>query len=195
MAIENLTTYTEVDPRSEITVSSSRVTFTNARNVACYVYKDFGANFFNGNFVHEFTVSFTSGSNTWEPFICWQLANSVGPSYLGLFVQMRNYGSGVRILALDPNDPININNGGVYYVRVRRDESIGTYGRLYLEVYSDSARTNLVGSKYKDLTAKDDFRYYYAFSSENAGTSYYASGYIENVDLKISSPANFLQLF
>ena len=48
MAIENFTTYTEVDPNNKLTVTSTKITAVDLdRDEDAYVYKDFGANNFS----------------------------------------------------------------------------------------------------------------------------------------------------
>jgi len=59
MATEDLTTYTETDPNSHISVTSSRSTFTAMhRSEDAYLYKDKGVDHFNGDYEHLIDVYF-----------------------------------------------------------------------------------------------------------------------------------------
>jgi hypothetical protein len=46
-----------------------------------------------------------------------------------------------------------------YYGKLTRDESVGTYGELKLQVYSDANFTTLIQTLTITLTEKQDFRY------------------------------------
>ena len=74
---------------------------------------------------------------------------------------------------------VNISLSTLYYCRLVRDESFGTYGKLTLSLYSNPARTTLVTSADYSLTSKSDFRYLYVILSENAGANYVQSGLIK----------------
>jgi len=55
--VQDLTSYTEVDPNSRIAVTANRVTATNlTRNEDAYVYKDMGIDYFAGSFRIDFQV-------------------------------------------------------------------------------------------------------------------------------------------
>ena len=58
--------------------------------------------------------------------------------------------------------------GTQYYLRICRDESIGTYGTLYCYIYSDAAMMELVEVVSLALDVKTNFRYAYAFSDGGA---------------------------
>jgi hypothetical protein len=71
----------------------------------------------------------------------------------------------------------------VYYLKIKRDEAVGTYGTLYCYIYSDSARTTLLDTLTVTLhTSKKDFQYIYGFNN-SADASTNISGYSENLDL------------
>lgn len=204
MALEDFTTYTEVDPRGEITVTNDTVSWSNAYSVNYYVYKDFGTDFFSGDFEHKMTIWYNRGSNSWEPNFQWALSNNIGVfgslQTDDFCAGLRNYGtnsSKFHFSIVGRSEIfISVSNNTVYYVTIKRDESIGTNGRLYVYLYSDSARQNLVNSAHLDITTKKKFRYYYPLMSEDSGTSYYQSGYTKDVDLGIKTDTSaFFQLF
>jgi len=71
-----------------------------------------------------------------------------------------------------------------YYLTLKRDEAIGTYGTLYAYIYSDSARTTLVDTLTVTLTEKQDFRYLFGMISYDSATGNNAwSGTISNLVL------------
>ena len=62
MAVEDFTTYTEVDPNSRITVSSTKVTWASVqRDEDAYVYKDKGVNYFDENDLLKGTITSKGG--------------------------------------------------------------------------------------------------------------------------------------
>ncbi|HLC17491.1 MAG TPA: LamG-like jellyroll fold domain-containing protein, partial [Thermodesulfobacteriota bacterium] len=196
---EDFTTYTEVDPNSHISKISGRTTFTLMhRNEDAYVYKDMGAAHFSEDFTHEFTLhlSFIEGSSL---NVVWMLSNNIDDykghqdnSYDFLNISTLYYSAGVYRLKLSErvganeytNSPaVYLNEDTTYYIRVVRDEAVGTYGTLYFYIYSDAARTNLVNSGSVTLHALSDFRYIYAVNSYNSGNATYEiSGYVEDSD-------------
>ena len=199
MAVEDFTTYTEVDPNSRITVTSTRVTAAGiARDEAAYVYKDKGAAFFSGNFIHDFTMFMdsTGGSTTgWQYF--WTLTNLVN-STLDIETAADDYLTvvGVRyasvwtIFISEFNGASQLTDSDttmaydtVYYGRIERDEFVGTYGTFTLRVYSDSDRTVLVTAITINLRKNADLRYIYPVTSRNDTDVDTSSGYTENLDL------------
>lgn len=80
MAIEDFTTYTEVEENNHITVDGDGegLTLVGRRDETCYIYKDYGAGYF-GDFEHLVTVKVytSSGSNT-RGANCWAMTNDLG---------------------------------------------------------------------------------------------------------------------
>lgn len=195
---EDFSTYTEEDPNTRITVASTRVTTASiARNEDAWVYVDKGSGAFSGNFTHLLTVKATGGVNDgWAYF--WALTNTVDDVTgidaangsclaLGYYVYNSAYqlyleevNSGTQYISAHA---ITINTP--YYLKIVRDEGATTYGTLYGYVYSDSARTTLLGTMTINLkTPTKDYRYIFAASSHNNGTAETISGYCENLTLE-----------
>ncbi len=202
MAIEDFTTYTEVDTLGKLTEATRRVTFTTLRDTDddTYVYVDKGAAYFAADFTCDFTVKITASAKNQASAMTWGIANALGDfqalddaSEDGLFLHQEHpnapdrhqielfeldggqvYGSGNFTLTVDT----------IYYFRVYRDESVGTYGTLYCKIYSDAGRTTSPGTLSVALhTSKKDFQYLYAVQSYD-GTSVAAmSGYIEDLEV------------
>jgi len=209
---EDFTSYTEVDPNSKITETTTRVTWASiARNEEAYVYKDKGVGYFDGDFSVLMTlkpVESTTGSGDYaSPFM---LANDLDderafifsksydclclglsdPSASGVSTKLYIYevdngslytGAG----GLEGNAWWWLTNGTIYYLKLIRNESVGTYGTFYCYIYSDALRSNLLATLSVALhTSKKDFRYIYPFSNYNATTGgWNHSGYVENLSL------------
>ena len=200
MANENFTTYIEIDPADKITVTSSIISVASGVQVDSYVYKDKDVGFFNGNFEHLSEIRTGISGYCENENIVWGLNNDiddyngiVANSESELCVGTRNYSfsSSKTIVYLR-----EIHNGTVYndsysntsmpsiiYLKIKRDESIGTYGRLYCYVYSDLARTILLDTLQLDLHEKIDFRYVYAFQYKDGGCGHS----ISNLDIGIET--------
>ena len=185
MALQDFTTWTEVDPNSHITVTSTKITFNPLiRNEDAYVYKDYGAAFWSGDFSHDFTLKIDSGANNVGGVIGgWLLANNIDD-----FKGLQDAGYDFLVMQLNMNTTESVTvyevilrerysstyysdiwsgqaaEDTVYYCTLSRDEAVGTYGTLYLDFYSDSGRTSLVKAMSVTLHANLDFRYLFALS-------------------------------
>ncbi|MDP2728989.1 MAG: hypothetical protein Q8O55_00675 [Dehalococcoidales bacterium] len=198
MPNENFLTYIESDPNSRLTVTADRVTFTALpRNEgAPIIYKDMGVAYFNADYEIRFTINISS-QDTGNVLPVLVLTNYLG-SMGGLIADLDD---AIFVLVENPSgaDPRRIDiaevvNGSVttsdhfaqtfgttYYCKLVRDESVGTYGWMYLYFYSDGARTNLVATVSLALNSKEDFRYIWAVGNYNTGSTQAISGYIEKV--------------
>lgn len=201
-SIEDFTDYTEVDPNNRFTETSTVLTFTGLTGLEdAYVYIDKGANYFSGDFVHsfEFTISAQGNDNNFCP---WMLSNDLD-DFRGLDTGSKSflycysrYNSGVRVFYIGECDSGTLyfdNYTGIeldrtYYIIIRRDESIGTYGTLYCYLYSNPERTNLIDILTVTLhTSKKDFRYLFGINSDNSGDPTTATGTIANLDITYSA--------
>jgi hypothetical protein len=198
MAIEDLTTYTEVDPNSKITVTAPKSAWAALpRNADAYVYKDKGAAHFGGNFEHLIDINVSSAQQ--DGFVvCWTLANLVN-DWKGIddaggdLLSVAPYSSSTTQIAIYLYemvagtfyyDATAALANGTYYLKIKRDESVGTYGTLYCYIYSNTARTTLLDTLVLTLHEKEDFRYLYATQSYNDNTTYQQTGYSQNLDLQ-----------
>ncbi len=198
MPNENLTTYVEADPNGHIEAAVDRVTFTGLNyDESAYLYKDKGAGHFGGDFEHCFQFMIT-GSTNYGRCHPWMTANAVGD-----WVTLHVAGEDNLALRLHRDDPdftfylfedndlgwwesslTGLAENTKYYVTVKRDEAVGTYGTLYCYIYLDAGRTNLFGAMSLALHKTVDFRYVYALSSEkSAWPNPTVSGYVESLDL------------
>jgi hypothetical protein len=77
-----------------------------------------------------------------------------------LYFQMYEYATGANPTPV--NVAANPTAGVRYYWRFRRDESVGTYGTAYLDVFTDAGRTVSFGSATLTLANKRNFTHLYA---------------------------------
>lgn len=198
MATENFTTYTEVDPNSHITVTSAaQINFAGlAKNEDAYCYSDKGVAHFSGDFEHLAEIQMTS---------------DVGTDGTGGFITLSNIVDDIQGIKTASGDALYCRweEGGAtlyvwediagtsyfssyagsyatpYYIKFERDEAVGTYGTLYLYIYSDPARTNLLATRSIALHEKEDFRYIFVSHSRNVALSgHTTTGYIKDLDLQ-----------
>jgi len=194
MGIENFLTYTEVDPNSRIAVYSPQIVWASlTRNEDAYVYKDKGANFYSGDFTFTFAFRITGGSKGGIIFP-FGIESAIG-SFLDqtdcLVVGCKRHDL-TDVPYIFMNEVVgasvvhaytfNISEDTTYYLKVVRDESVGTYGTLYCYIYSDSEMGNLLYTLTITLRSKADFQYIYATQNANTGNNYEISGYVENLE-------------
>ncbi len=211
MAIENYTTYTEVDPNSRFTVTAAKIEYVLVRPEDAYVYSDKGVNFFSGDFTMEFSFETSaSGQEGTSAGNIWAVSNIVDDSN-GIDVANGDYLSLVIIVGLGVDtgtitleecdggtlyggsSTADYRHGVPRYIKIVRDESVGTYGTLYLYVYSDAARTTLVHTSTITLhSSKKDFRYLFALLSTAAGAggTPNVTGFSENLEVTAGIPGS-----
>ncbi len=202
MADENFTSFTEVDPNTRITVTSDRVSWVLlSRDEDAYSYSDKGVAYFNGNFEIKQTYRVTA-ANASGTSMCgiWALTNLVD-DYQGIdqangdffLVAPRKSILGLHGLFLiecdggtqygDSYDGLTINTN--YYLTIKRDLSIGTYGTIYCYIYSDYLRQTLVDTLSVTChTSVKSFRYLFAVITADTDQSTIThSGYTENMEV------------
>lgn len=199
MPNEDFTTYTETDPASDLTVTASKITVdTMARNVSSWLVYDFGVNFFNKDFIFQFTVSNTA----WDQYgmcILFMLANAnadfqnVKSGDLLLFESVNNAGTTSHVWRIREFD-----SGTEYsdsyvdsmaappitrYITLSRDyDGGGGNGQLIAQIRSGSHTGTLLDTLTLNLHSQVDFRYLIVCSSNNTGDAGWLwSGYLENL--------------
>jgi hypothetical protein len=191
---EDLTTFTEVDPSSVLTVSSDDVTFTGlTRATSTYVYKDYGVDSFDDfsiDFEYKVTANSSGGLNFNGMFI--SLSNSIGEreairtasgniqgllcgnSGASRFIGLCETKSGSNYASAFFTPALNTD----YYCTLSR---VGT--ALNLKLYSDANRTTLAGQLSLTVLALP-FRYLYAVQSVNSGQAVTMSGVVGKVAIE-----------
>lgn len=202
MANEDFTTYSEVDAFNRIIITSAaRIDVSSFDNdIVAYAYDDKGVNFFNGNFAHDLEIQLTATSNNSNQYFTWALANllndhkgmqDVSGDELAInivdpsgatapFIRLNELDGGTAYNASSSIDPTTVR-----YLTIVRNEIIGPFGTIYLYVYSDSGRTNLLDTVSIELhTSKKDFRYVYAVQSRDTNqVARVSDGYIKDLNL------------
>ena len=196
-AAQDLTGYTEVDASTRFGIAESVLTVTALQydETAC-LYEDFTADFFDTNFTHEFDINI-SAVETLGYLYPWVMSNRAGEDmdthstnerdFLSVQIAGVSASTFTAILqerngaAYQGSSYPTLNKDTTYYMRVTRNETVGDYGLLTLDIFSDSDRTVLVASNSLTLTEKEDFRYlYFGNSLGTAGQNYEITGTVSN---------------
>jgi len=198
MATEDYTTYTESDPSGELTVVAAKIDWADVRrDEGVWVYDDFGAAYFSGDFTHEVECELSADGGTgWSAI--WGMANAIDTfdsiadiDHFNVSIE-GNSGSpfiGLRERDSSTNysDNYGISLGVRYYLSIERNEAVGTYGTIYCKIYSDSGRTTLLDTLSVTLhTSKKDFQYLYGYNCLNTGDAAAArtqTGFVQNLEL------------
>ena len=175
--------YSETDTGNKFSETASTLTVTAlALTDTAILAKDFTASYFSANVTVKFTVNVSAGSspgrveavvftNQAAETITGHNTNShdylsaeiiIGTTGFALYIRERNGATETYDDATYEGDTVFFSLSTNYYCTMIRDEAVGTYGTLYLHVYSDSARTVLLGSATLALTEKENFQYFYA---------------------------------
>lgn len=186
MTIEDLTTYTEVDPNNKLSATTTRASGNSVRrNETCYQYYDKGTDFFN-----ELNINFTirlSTSGIEQALGVFGLANNLNHFYALAATD-------IFVLFYSPSDNrLYLNKGGsagsdytsaplntTYYCTLKR---LAGADSVYLDVYTNSARTTLKDTLEITGLSGVKWRYIYALASYNTGANASCSGYVENIDI------------
>src|SRR3990172_2149918 len=197
MAFEDFTTYIETDPNNRFSVAANAITVTAlSRDEDAWLIKDRGAGHFSGDFEHLFKYTPATNTNRAHADLL-SLANIVddvngidtaagdllGVWYFKSDSGVNQYGL-YEIVAGTPYqvDTSVTNHSVVRYPKFKRDEGVGTYGTLYLYIYSDEARTILIQTISLTLHEKEDFRYNYIMHSyDDNNAAYTLGGVLENL--------------
>ena len=185
--------FVEEDPNTHLAVASQHLTFEAYLNEDCYLYKDFGVNFF-GDFEHKVDIKGT-GVDAYEMGYFYLLANAIDDAK-GLndanetFIAVRLKGA---LLDVQYIELVEGYSGTVYYDQYSFTEGTDYYCTivktgtgLSCKIYSDSDRTNLLHTLQLTLHADHEFRYLYGCNSENSGggSGYHCTLDIYNLTLK-----------
>lgn len=197
---------TVVDMPCKATTPNITVT-SLTRNEDAYIYKDFGAAYFNGDF--DMSVDFKITAITNNGYMAlWALKNAINDINNAedtLLVYAYLSAGSYTMVAQERNGAVNTNSGNYvytlntqYYARIKRNESVGTYGTLYFDIYgsaaSRDAETSALGNLTVTLTEKQDFRYLYGVNSLNTGNATLTiSGVISNLTT-VSESASYEDL-
>lgn len=186
-----LTSFTEVDPNSHLAqYADCSVATTLGTNETAYLYKDYGAGYIVGNYTFQATVNVTAfASGSGQMLNLLSCVNTLGHANLTNDLQgialnwisgttfslkAREVTGGTEYLSTASS---TLTTNIPYFVQINRDTAVGSFGTLYVKVFSDPAYTIQIGSTVS-LTLHDNgtpdkaaFRYLNAVQSYNASTS------------------------
>lgn len=186
-----LTSFTEVDPDSHLAqYADCSVITTLGTNEAAYLYKDYTAGYISGDYTFKATVNVTAfASGSGQMLNLLSCVSTLGHANLTNDLQgvaliwisgttyslkAREVTGGTEYLSTASS---TLTVGVPVFVQINRDTAVGTYGTLYVKVFSDPAYTIQIGSTVS-LTLHDNgtpdkaaFRYLNAVQSYNASTS------------------------
>ena len=194
MATEVFTDYTEVDANGKLIVTASKAEGANVgRDEDVYLYKDFGADYFNGISI-DFelygastsvpvvvpAVGFLGFANVIDDVSGWgttDISAGIGETVAVGFIIYLIRGPNLAV------DYFAASADTLYYCSLGRATDSDT---ATLEIYSDAARSNLLDTLAVSGFGTTKWRYCYGFVNWNDG---YAGiefdGYVQNLDLSI----------
>ncbi|MDY6827234.1 MAG: hypothetical protein SVV67_08725 [Bacillota bacterium] len=187
---EDWTEYTERDLNGHITVAANTITADLGLGEDAYVYYDLGGDIISGDFEYRVKAKINSGngiavfagfSDTVADLFSLQTAG-------GHEICVKGYGDGSNYViylsesygVYEGTDWLSVDAGVDYYLKVVRDETVGTNGTVYCYVYSDENYSVLVDTLTLALSGKYDYRYIMAAQS-------YCIGGVEQLNITISN--------
>lgn len=195
---QTYTGYSETDTSTRLTVAATTLTIADLdTDEDMRLIKDFTASYFSGDFEHTLKINVTTGTGA-EACYVWALTNSVANPIGSLITANTDllaleWLNGTLVLiernstvsTTDTSSSLSLSTN--YYLRVVRDEAVGTYGTLYCYIYTDPEYTTIVDTLTVTLTETNDWRYLWGCSSvgDGAGSTAF-SGTIANLSLDIN---------
>ena len=189
MSTEDLTTWVETDGGGDLTVTASKVdVVTQLNNVTNRVTLDRGAGYYSGDFDHDFEHNITAASGEPTAFfigVSTGLADLRTGFSLACYFETGNLtpylvdqDSGAATDAFDGGS--NLSGATLYYSSLSR---VGN--TLYWDIYSNSSRTTLVQTMtIAIVNTSENYRYAYAMSGDNDGSSTSFTYFVQNIDFK-----------
>lgn len=180
--LQTYTGYSETDTASRLTVAANTLTIASLdTDEDMRLTYDFGASYFSGDFEHTLKINVTVGTGTEECYV-WAMTDSVA-NPIGVLITANTdlialKWSNATLVLLERNSTVTTSDTSSalslatdYYLRVVRDEAVGTYGTLYCYIYTDREYCKLVDTLTVTLTetTMKDWRYLWACSSVGDG--------------------------
>lgn len=174
--VEDLTTYTEVDPNTHLTIRGTGSSYHESyQNEDCYLYKDFGTDNFS-DFTHDFKMGIAANDDNGVAYP-WSMQNVINDNYYcysnnETVIMVDSYDNTAAIRILEYYDGSAYADSyigmvyGIYYLRIEKSGTSFT-----AKIYSDAERTDLLDTLSLTLQADHSFRYLYAANTWNDGTS------------------------
>jgi len=201
--------FTQTDPSAHIADYADCIVATTLNtNEDAYHYKDYGASYFDGNYILTGALNvtaFASGSGTMLTLL--SLMNTVNDgnntddkhcvildyvSASTYTLKAREVSSGI---GYNSSASSTLNTNQPYWIKSWRDTSVGTYGTLYLAIYNDPGMLSQVGSTLS-LALHDNgtpdvaaFQYFYPLQSWNTASSRTSTFTIGGITIQSGTPA------
>lgn len=185
MALEDLTTYTKVDPGPYIGFNGNNrlIIGLMVGNSDTRVFKDFGAGYFWSDFGITFRATGLTLCQNGSQYVMAMMANSIDDPvaiaaasgyYLAVMHSRTGGVSEVWVEecaggAITSSSKVSLSTANPYFTWVRDFDG----GTSTISCYTDSDRTALDGSEALVLSGEIEYQYYYAVSSYNNGASEY----------------------
>ena len=178
--VYDLTEFTEIDPGNDVTTSSDNVVVSSMiRNTTTTLYKDFGPDFFTGDFEYQwsFVLSGATGAGTAHMLgfsnAYYPTKDNKDDNDDGIYCGIKtSSATSFRIFLTEADDgydnPYTPGGGPTqnWWFTLTR---VGTALRLLS--YSDAGRTNLLDNSLVAQSAARAYRYMYVFSSAGLTSS------------------------
>lgn len=194
LGLQDFSGYTVADENSDLTVTTNKIEYdTMRRDANTYVVKDFGANFFDGDFeVHfesEMTVCQTQNSTYFTSFtqVNGTFDNPIGDN-IGAVHWLSQANSLRRISVASREDGPDIDfrqaSGTTWPLTWFEYKRSGT--TITLKGYDGADKQNLTTNLSLTGVTVTPYRYFYALAARNSDSFPSASqtGYVQNVDFK-----------
>jgi len=206
-AIVDYTGYTESDPGSRFTVAANKITVAalSRTDANQYIYYDFGAGYFDGDFRIDFEIKITGTPAANDVIFPVYLGNAVGDAYynqtnstgIGIYYAQVGTDQGFKIFE-NPGASVGNSSSGFavqqisastkYYFTFERLTAFGSYGFFIMKIFSDSARTDLLFAERMEAASLLSYRYLYVASGYNLGAASSCDCDIENHEIFINRP-------
>lgn len=199
---EDFTTYTEVDEGTNIIPGYTSTEWISLnRTHTSRVYKDFGVDYFSGDFIHTFEVQMSDGSAVPMEHEHWTLANTLD-DFTGLsagdqvslgFYTGDNTAFRLYLHLYEGGVWKQDNDGGLlledttYFITIERDQNGGANGtgQYVATIRTGSHVGTVIDTLSVDASAGEQrsWRYYYSLNTIDSGASSTSDGFTRNVTL------------
>jgi hypothetical protein len=197
LPIQDLTTWNEVDPGSDLTVTSSKVTvFEMPDAQTTYLDLDMGADEIDEiDYDFEMLIETSADINSIAYVGVAAEEDTVDGWSTYIYVRsQRASGHTVTLSNGSDSDATTLALAATLYYYTLQRASGGDDAYLY--IYDDSDRTNLIDTLHITGCGTDTYQYYYAVTTYNYPSTEKWDGYIQNINLNLNpSPTIFGAVF
>jgi len=195
------TDYTEVEPDNRIVATDNHIDFTARRDEDAYLYRDFGAGYFD-KFIHEFEFKVVTNpvpddcdiilspwavTNSIDDLLTLEFGNIIHASLSVYRDPLDIIGGGAPVFRLYRNNgaggsaiySAELTEGTTYYIRMRRQGST-----LYCDIYTSAANREACTSAFANLSRSvgaSTYQYMFACATFNASQSFQCECDIDNL--------------